>query len=453
MSEGKKQAENNGQWIKDLDRLIYQACDGAEVLHYQLKLLQIEQYSGLLVPEAFSAYKPSLLVYSLAQTTCFSRSKLKDNLLVLLSILQSYCTLRSQMQGELLEYKRIVLDEDFIFLSADEGSLEPQVSFLYLPVLDEANDDALEEKQLEALSVLVEKTILLAKESGLLSDNEIAAWIQSSYSNFEQFKALSSSFYIKLKGEAALSEHPNEVAVSELKEGFTPNKPLKVKSKTKNPFNKMGLSLMLCILLSLIIGNVVLQINLIDEPFWQKPLAIFFLLIAIATTIIALIHPKSPFHVEKSRFQKEREGSLAALLNGSSTLSSMSAEDDKDSANSMPSMAYLMLVPSTQGLRLKTVEEIKEAKVELFLSENALKFGSDPRQSQNNFGYKDEAGLHSSIHVNEEGAWLELIDPYTKVYINNALCDGSGPHLLPDHCLLQFGPVLREFYRERSLIN
>ena len=449
MSEGDApMQERSGRWIKDTDRLVYRASGGSEILTYQIELLEQIKYQGLLIPEILFAYQPLVLVYPLERKTALSESENDASLQQLLSVLKHYCDLRTKMCGQLLDHQRIVLDEERIFLERCEGQVLKDIYFIYLPMNEAENNEIIEELQQEALGRLVEKTILAANGSGLLSDAEVAEWISSSYSNFARFQEICLALYQNMPELSAAPRSKSRQLAGERSRLMNAPAEKKVKIKARNPVNRTGLFLVSGLVSSLVLANLIMQLEFGGNQLWPKTLAVFFLLLALITACIALFHPKSPFNERKSRFQNEHETNLAGLLNTVEQKAANTPEPSLETSVKQIFPAYLMAVPSTQGERLRSKSEIIEAEVELFIFAAPLCFGADSEAADYSFGYKNEAALHSRIYSDETGGWLEQIDPETEIFIDREPCPKGGPQRLPDHCLPRIGPVVREYFRE-----
>lgn len=437
-----------GRWIKDEERLVYQAGSESEILFYQIELLEQIKYQALLIPEILFAYQPPVLVYPLAQKTAFKDSGYVAELPQLLSILKQYCELRTLMNDELLDYQRILLDEVHIYLEQVPGQALSNVNFIYLPLKDFGQEDNCEELQQEALGRLVEKAILAAAGTGLLNDTEVAEWILSSYSNFARFHEICLSLHLKISEQNPATRSKSKLSAGERGRAANPRAKNEQMRKQRAPINRTGLILVGGLICSLLVANLIMQLEFAGDPLWPKPMAIFFLVLAIGAAGVALFHPRSPFHEEKSRYQNEHETALATLLNAEALSGKAATGPALEIQNKRIFPAYLMAVPSTQGERLRSKSEIIEAEVELFIFEAPLSFGADPERADYSFGYKNEAALHSRVYSDETGGWLEQIDEQTEIFINQEACLMGELQRLPDHCLLRIGPIVREFYRE-----
>ncbi len=428
-------SHEEGRMVRDDHRLLIHPLKDQKIMSYHLELLQEKNYDSILLPRILNAYQPGLLLYNLDPRDWHVLNDCSKNHQMLLRVLQQYCVLRQEMEKSLLDYRFLQLGEKAIYIGTPNSSNEGEIRFLYLPFSSTDSEAAMNERHAEELSRLLEKTILACQSENLLSAEEIAAWIHSSYSSFSDFKDFCISFYEKYVVTETIKT----------KDGRQENKRKTIKEKS-NPAQL----LVAAILLFLLLANLFMQEDLFPNSQWSKLLAFSFICVSALTTAWAIFHPKSPFQLELSRFQKEHESELAEELNHPLTSiqkSTSSKEVDQKSENCFYP-AYLLTVPSHQGMRLRSVQEIASSEVEVFIFSNPLKLGASSVKADHSLGYKNEADWHSSLSSNKEGACLEYRDEETVIYIDNKRCETPGRYALPKHCLLRFGPALREFYRE-----
>lgn len=439
MKQGDVSFTYNGcTWLFEANFLLVQTPPGTLLLDYQMQILGSRRPSALLMPQIFHADQTLLLLYDLEGKTAVSESAVDNHFTPLSEILFHFCKLRDEIQDGLLDHQRLVSDERLIFTQARQAIPESDMMFyfIYLPIIRPEEESSFTEAQLEALSLLTEKAAIQAVKAEWLTAVDVAEWIKSSYSDYQRYREI--CMKIHEQAQAAKSQSSDSFKLQSKK----------TKAKSGKERNKDAILILACLILSLLLANLIMNWPFAATSAWQRPSALFFLCIAIVTSVFALVHKRSPFYLEALRFQKEQEATLTHLMSHHQSQRSTAVQEAEEEQSRQFYPAYLLAVPATQGQRLRTEAELRVADVELFIFSDPLTLGADPQKAAHSFAYKNEAACHSRIFSDETGAWLESLDESGDIFINQESCVPGQAYLLPDHCLIRFGPVLKEFVRE-----